>query len=164
MAAAGKPVPEDKRHLLAESSSADLVGEPAGNPPPPPDPGVAGGPAAVPWDAAVLKPLFDAVIPEIEKADIEDQKAEAAVLKDQKLVNEVAKDAAWNPAAKATVIATGPQVTAKVLNDSGISAEHAPAIALSIAIAGIWFGRKSNMAKIRQIVESHAPKAPEAAA
>lgn len=152
--AAGKPVPDDKRHLLAEGP----VAQPQPGPPPPPSPGVAAGPAPVPWDPGVLRPLFETVIPEIEKLDVQALKTQAAAIGDPAMVALVEKDAPWNPAAKATVITTGPQVVSNLMNAAGISAEHAPAIALTVAVSGIIVGRSMLSSKLEEIARKLKPK------
>lgn len=101
---------------------------------------VVPGVAVVPWDPGLLSPLFQAVVPEVEKLDVASLRAKAAAIDDQ-LAARVEKDAGWNPVAKATLTTTGPQVVAQALNSAGISAEHAPAIALVTAVASIFAGR-----------------------
>jgi len=104
----------------------------------------------VPWDPGVLSPLFQAVIPEVEKLDVASLRAKAAAI-DQTLAARVEKDAAWNPVAKATLTTTGPQVVAQALNSAGISAEHAPAIALCTAVASIFAGRTILARKLEEL-------------
>lgn len=142
LAASGHPgaaqdVERIQRELVHSSPGTHRVAQDSG-----PTPAVSvGAPlGSVPWDAGVLSPLFQTVVPEIEKLDVSSLRAKAAAI-DAQLATQVERDAAWNPVAKATITTTGPQVTAQALNAAGISAEHAPAIALATAVASIFVGR-----------------------
>lgn len=107
----------------------------------------------------MLAPLFATIVPELEKLDIAALKAQAAPLGDE-MVRTVEKDAAWNPVAKGTIVTTAPAVTSKVLNSIGVSAEHAPAIALCAAVAGILTGRQILSAKLEELVRKHSAPTP----
>ena len=152
LAATGAPGAAEE----VERIKRDLGTGPAGSPGVAPDaPPAAPGPVAaavgpVPWDPGVLSPLFQAVIPEVEKLDVASLRAKAAAI-DETLAARVEKDAAWNPVAKATLTTTGPQVVAQALNSAGISAEHAPAIALCTAVASIFAGRTILARKLEEL-------------
>lgn len=132
-----------------------VVAQPAGDPTAP----AAAAPPAVPWDQTVLEPLFRALVPEIEKLDVAALKARAVPL-GVDVVNMVERDAAWPPMAKGTILTTGPAVVAAALNSVGVSAEHAPAIALVAALAAILTGRQMLVAKLDAMVKAERP--PEA--
>lgn len=152
LAAAGTPgaaeeVERIKRDLVPAGAGSSGVAPDAG---PAPDGPVAAPLGPVPWDPGVLSPLFQAVIPEVEKLDVASLRAKAAAI-DTSLAVKVEKDAAWNPVAKATLTTTGPQVVAQALNSAGISAEHAPAIALVTAVASIFAGRTILARKLEEM-------------
>jgi hypothetical protein len=113
----------------------------------------------VPWDPSILEPLFRTIVPEIEKLDIASLKAKASVLGDE-MVRMVEKDGAWNPVAKGTIVTTAPAVTAKLLNSVGVSAEHAPSIALFGALAAIFTGRQILAAKLEELAKAMPAPSP----
>jgi len=129
---------------------AGAAAAPAGDPAPAP-----GDPPPVPWDPALLRPLFETTIAEVEKLDIASLTAKAARI-DADLAKEVAKDAPWNPVAKATILTTGPEVAAKALTAMAIPAEHAPAVALAAAIVAIFSGRQRLDSKLDQLLKAKA--------
>ena len=143
----GQPDPVPADPVVAQPAA-----DPAASPP--------AGPPAVPWDPSVLEPLFRTVVPEIERLDIAALKARATPL-GVEVVNMVEKDATWNPVAKGTIVTTGPAVVAKALNSVGVSAEHAPAIALVGAVAAILTGRQMLAAKLDELAKAErAPSTP----
>lgn len=109
----------------------------------------------------MLAPLFATVVPEVEKLDVASLRAKAAEI-DGGLAAQVEKDAGWNPVAKATVISTGPAVVAQVMNSAGISAEHAPAIALVTAVGSILAGRMILARKLDEIAAQRKGPPPTA--
>lgn len=139
----GEPDPFPDPPLVAESSAGPVAPAP-------------GDPPAVPWDASVLEPLFRSIVPEVEKLDIAALKAKAATLGED-MVRTVEKDAAWNPVAKTTLISTAPAVVAQTLNSIGISATHAPALALLGAIGAILTGRQILAAKLDELAKAQTP-------
>jgi hypothetical protein len=111
----------------------------------------------VPWDPGCLRPLFEQLVPALEKADVAALTAQAREINPD-LVRVVEKDAAWNPAAKATLQAAGPVACAKWLTRSGIGAENAPEVALAVAVGGILASRLLVVAELRrQSGEKPAP-------
>lgn len=140
----GEPDPFPDPPLVAESGPGPVAPAP-------------GDPPAVPWDASVLEPLFRSIVPEVEKLDIAALKAKAATLGED-MVRTVEKDAAWNPVAKTTLISTAPAVVAQTLNSIGISATHAPALALLGAIGAILTGRQILAAKLDELAKAQQPK------
>jgi len=118
-----------------------------------------GGVAPVPWDPSVLDPLFRAIVPEAERLDIATLRAKATALGPD-MVRMVEADGRWNPVAKSTLITTGPQVAAQVLNSVGVSTQHAPAIALVMALGAIITGRGILAAKLDEMAKAKADSAP----
>lgn len=109
-----------------------------------------------------MRPLFEQLIPALEKADVATLTAQAREI-DPDLVRLVEKDAAWNPAAKATLQSAGPVATAKWLDRSGIGAENAPEVALAVAVGGIIASRLLVVAELRRRAgEKPAPVPPPA--
>lgn len=94
------------------------------------------GPAPIPWTGETLKPLFDQLIPAVEKLAVERLASKAAKI-DPVLAPTVAKDAAWNPAAKVGLSTAGPQCAAEMLTDLGIGADKAHWAALVISAGTI---------------------------
>ena len=126
---------------------------------PPPAGGPAPGAVGLPWDSNVLKPLFASLVPALEKADVESLRARAAKL-DAALAQMVATDAPWNPAAKVTLIETGPEVTARMLNRVGISGEHAPEVAFLVAAGSIIAGRMLLSGKLDEMLAQKKAATP----
>ena len=116
-------------------------------------PETAGDPPPVPWDPSVLDPLFRTIVPEVEKLDVAALKAKAAPL-GADMVRLVEKDGLWNPVAKGTIVSTAPAVVAQLLNSVGVSATHAPTIALLGAIGAIFTGRQILSAKIDELAKA----------
>lgn len=98
----------------------------------------------------MLQPLVAQLIPVAEGLDVESLKKLAAEVSPE-AVALVAEKAPWNPMAKKTIETSAPEVFAKYMNRTGISAENAPEVALGIALAGIIGGRlmvKSELEKM----------------
>lgn len=127
-----------------------VVAQPSAGPVPAP----AGDPPPVPWDPSVLDPLFRTIVPEVEKLDLAALKAKAAPLGED-MVRLVEKDGVWNPVAKGTIVTTAPAVVAQLLNSVGVSAAHAPTIALVGAIGAIFTGRQILVAKLEELAKAH---------
>jgi len=172
-ASGSKSSPEQRARWREKSRLAYLrrKARESGQPDPvPPDPVVAqpsgdpatasnAAPPVVPWDPTVLEPLFRTVVPEIERLDIAALKARAVPL-GVDVVHMVEKDAAWNPVAKGTIVSTGPAVVAQALNSVGVSAHHAPAIALVGAVAAILTGRQMLAAKLDEMARAEKTAPP----
>lgn len=76
------------------------------------------------------------------------------------LAREVAKDAQWNPAAKATLEATGPQSLANLLNRFGVSSEHAPEVLFLTAVTTIAAGHMMLSSKLDRMAAKAEPEKP----
>jgi Arc/MetJ family transcription regulator len=74
----------------------------------------------------------------------------------------VDREAPWNPVAKRTLIETGPQVAAEMLNACGVSSERAPVVAFLTAAGAIMFGRSAVVSKLDQLVEDRKKADAEA--
>ncbi len=70
------------------------------------------------------------------------------------VVREVEKDCAWNEASKKALAVSTPQVAAKWLNKSGISAENQPELVMGTAIAGIVVGHTRVFKRLDKIIAS----------
>jgi hypothetical protein len=108
----------------------------------------------VPWDAQTLKPLFDQLIPTVEDLHVDHLTGMAEQAKcSAELVKEIGKDARWpGPSRKAIEIAA-PQVAAKWLNKSGISAENQPEVVLGTAIVSIAIAHRQLALKLKKLLE-----------
>lgn len=107
-------------------------------------------PVPAPWQGEVLKPLFEQVVPALEKSDVASLVKRAANI-DEAIAKEVARDAWWNPAAKAGLIASGPQCAAELLNELGVGQDKAHWVAFLIASGSIYSGRAILVAKLAEL-------------
>lgn len=117
--------------------------------------------APVPWAPDTLKPLFEQVVPALEKWDVSSLVKRAARI-DEAVAREVAKDAPWNPAAKASLIASGPLCAAEVLDEIGIGQERAHWVVLLIAAGSIYAGHVALAAKLAELEGRQAAEAKPA--
>lgn len=104
----------------------------------------------MPWAGEQLKPIFEQVVPALEKLSVTGLVKRAAAI-DPALAKEVAKDAPWNEASKAGVIASGPQCAAELLNEMGVGPEKAHWVALLVAAGSIYAGHQGLAAKLNEI-------------
>lgn len=116
-------------------------------------------PAAVPWDAGQLAPLFEQMVPAVERWDVSGlvDKARKVPGMPPDLLKEIEKDAAWNPVAKASLVAAGAQVAVKWLNRTGLGAENAPEVVLATALASIVVGRSILVSKLDDMAKQSVP-------
>jgi len=150
---AGQPVPD-------APTAPGLVGGTAGDPVAAPlgGPGVVVGP--VPWTSDMVRPLFETILPQLEKLTVEQAVAAASKLKDDSLVAMVRKEAPWNPVAKATVLAQGPDETAALMNSLGVDATHGRAVILAGAIGSIFVQHRMLLSKLEQMAKRDVPSSP----
>lgn len=126
-------------------------------------PGLA--PAAfVAWDAETLRPIFVELVPTVEELAVGRLTAKAAKAQlPTTLIKEIASDAAWKAPEKRAMILAGPEVTAKWLNKSGLSAENKFELVLATALLSIV---RNNVALGRKldhfIAQKGAPGGPPA--
>jgi hypothetical protein len=108
----------------------------------------------------MVRPLFDTILPQIEKLTVEQAVAAASKLKDDSLVAMVRREAPWNPVAKATVLAQGPEETAALMNSLGVDATHGRAVILAGAIGSIFVQHRMLLSKLEQMAKRDAPSSP----
>ena len=119
-----------------------------------PMPGIAsvsGGP--VPWDSQTLKPLFDQLIPTVEKlcvTKISNMATQARL--PGELVRDIERDATWSEPAKKALTLSGPQLAAKYLNKTGISAENQPEVIFFTAAITIASGHAMIMKRLEKLI------------
>jgi len=126
------------------------------DPPPLPSaaPGVARTPAAaadpvdplllaeaappVAWEASQLTPIFQQLLPAVEQLTVNQvlQRAGKARLPGE-LLHEIEDEAKWSAPTKKALELSGPQVAAKWLNKTGISAENQPEVVFGTAVASL---------------------------
>lgn len=117
--------------------------------------------APEPWQGEVLKPLFEAVVPALEKSDVAALVKRAAAI-DEAVAQQVAQDAQWHPAAKTGIIASGPQCAAELLNELGVGQDKAHWVAFLVASGSIYAGRALLVAKLSELEAARAKAAPAA--
>jgi len=127
-------------------------------------PGLDGVAPAVPWDQQTLKPLFDQLIPTVEQLTVNQitTRANKARLPKEVLL-EIEKDARWTAPAKKALELSAPQVAAKWLNKSGISAENQAELVLGTAIASIMASHVLILKRLDKLIRetNAAVKPPE---
>jgi hypothetical protein len=100
-------------------------------------PGAQGLPVMA-WQPEMLKPIFEQLIPACEEVatdGIINRAIKARLPKE--CIKEIEIDAKWNAPAKKAIEISGPQVAAKWLNKSGLSAENQGEIVLLTAISSL---------------------------
>lgn len=132
-------------------AASDSAAPPSGGPDPGGAPGVS-TPAPVPWDNATLRPLFEQLIPALEKADVASLVKKSARLGNPKVVPVIEQEARWPAASKATLLASGPQCAAEALNELGIGADKAHWAAVVLAAGAIVAGRVMLNAKLDKMI------------
>lgn len=173
---------EKDRLRKARSAAAARASAAAANPAPlpaavpgstpPPAPGVGTGPSLppagvagpLPWEAGTLKPLFDQLIPAVEVLTVRavTDRADKARLP-VAVVKEIERDAAWNEPAKKAIAVAAPQVAAKWLNKSGLSAENQPELVLGTAVAALLVHQNKVLSRLDKLIAANtaAAKAEE---
>jgi len=129
-------------------------------------PGAAGNPP-VPWDPSLIAPLIKQILPTAQKMATRSitSRAEKAHLPGE-LIHDIEKEATWNPMAIQAIEISAPQVAAKWLNKTGVSAEHQPEIMLGTAICSILgsqvllLNRLDKLIKVANEAKPAAPATP----
>jgi hypothetical protein len=121
--------------------------------------------APLPWQPEALQPIFDELVPLAESVDIKGiiEKAHKAKLPGE-LIHRIETDARWPELSKKGVLMSAPKVSAKLLNMTGISAEHQDTALLLTSVAAILASRNrvcSRLDKIIQQIQRPRPAAPE---
>lgn len=106
--------------------------------------------APLPWDASLLAPVVGEILAALEAVSVRQLKERAAKVADAPsgFVATVEKDAEWNTVAKTALSSAVPQVAAKWLNRSGVSAENAPEVIAFTAMASIYLGHTMLLKKL----------------
>jgi hypothetical protein len=120
--------------------------------------GPLGGPS-VPWQAETLKPVFDQLLPTLEQLTVNQLagRAEKARLPAE-LVREIERDAQWSAPAKKALEIGCPQLAAKYLNKTGVSAEYQPEVVVGTALATIVSTHTLLLRKLDQLIAAQQPK------
>ena len=102
-----------------------------------------------------MKPLFDQLIPTVEELHVDQLTgmAEEAKLPGE-IVKEIGRDARWPGPARKAIEISAPQVAAKWLNKSGISAENQPEVVLGTAIVSIAVSHRKLALKLQKLLEA----------
>ena len=119
------------------------------------------------WEPGTLEPLFKQLIPTLEAATTAQIAGRAVKARlPRALVAEIEKDAAWNAPAKKAIEIAAPQVAAKWLNKSGISADNQPEIVLGTAVASLLASQVMLLRRLDALIAAvNAPTAsPDPAA
>jgi hypothetical protein len=113
----------------------------------------------VPWDPETLKPIFEQLIPAAEQVSVQSLTSRAAKANlPAEVLKEVEKDARWSPPTKTALLISAPQVCAKWLNKTGISAENQAEVVLGTAIASLIASHALLARKLTQMVAEHGGK------
>jgi hypothetical protein len=149
-----------KEREKAKVDPAPLPSSPVASPAPTPGAGEIAQPGAapvsfVPWDAQTLKPLFDQLIPTVEDLHVDHLTgmAEEAKLPPE-FVKEIGRDARWPGPSRKAIEISAPQVAAKWLNKSGISAENQPEVVLGTAIVSIVVSHRKLALKLEKLLQA----------
>jgi hypothetical protein len=113
----------------------------------------------------MLSPLIEQLVPTIEAVSIKQitSRAEKAHLPGM-VIEDMQKEAAWNPAAKKAIEISAPQVAAKWMNKTGISAEHQPEVVLGTAVVAIVAGHCMILKRLDELIKkTNPPVEPEKA-
>ena len=79
------------------------------------------------------------------------------------IIKDIQKEAAWNPIAKTALQTSAPRVAAKLLNTTGVSAEHQDALVLGSAIGSILAGHVLLIRRMRELIKKANPPTEEPA-
>lgn len=139
------------RATLAGAVDRRLPAAPAPGPSQIPAP--ADSAAGVPWDTGVLQPIFEQLLPALEKWNTEKIIVKAGKLSPPpELLAEIRRDAAWPGPARIALASSGPHCLAKWLNQLGVGAENAPEIIFGTAVASIVASQITLHSKLDRII------------
>ena len=114
---------------------------------------VAPTPGPVPWEASTLKPLFDQLIPTIEA--LTGSRVHALAEKARlplKVIDDIDDSAKWPDPAKKALAISAPQVAAKWMNKTGVSAENQPELVMFTAIGSIAASHMMVVSKLEKLI------------
>jgi hypothetical protein len=114
----------------------------------------------MPWDPAALKPIFDQLIPAAEDLSVKQitSRAEKARLPAD-LLREIESDSKWPALAKKGLEMSAPKVTAKLLNMTGVSAEHQDFVVLGTSLATIISSHALLLRKLDKLIATQTAAA-----
>jgi len=120
------------------------------------------GPTPVPWDAQMLAPLFEQLLPAVENLSVEQITSRAAKARlPAEIVKEIEGEAKWSKPAKKALEVAGPQATAKWLNRLGISSENQAELVCGTALASILAGHALLLRRLNKLIEvANTPAKP----
>lgn len=125
-------------------------------------PGALAPSGPVPWDAETLRPLFEQLIPSAEQFAVAQLTGKAAKADlPPAVLREIEKDARWSPPTKAALTLSGPQVAAKWLNKTGVSAENQAEVVLLTALAALVASHAMLSRKLDGFIADTRPAAPK---
>lgn len=73
------------------------------------------------------------------------------------VIEEIARDAAWNPAAKKGLEVASAQLASKYLNASGISAEYQPEVVVGLSLAVIGVNHMKILNRLDALIRAQNP-------
>jgi hypothetical protein len=111
------------------------------------------------WEADMLAPIWLELVPTVEAAAVSQLtfKANRARLPIE-LIKEIEADAAWNPTAKKAILKAGPEVSAKWLNKTGISAEYQYEVVLAVAAMSIASSHLMLCRRLDELIRKSNPE------
>lgn len=117
------------------------------------------GGSSMPWQPEMLKPLFDQLLPTVEKVTINQIAGRAEVAKlPSAVVREIERDAAWNDVTKKALEMSAPQLAAKYLNKSGVSSDNQPEVVFGTALASIVTSHTLLLRKLDKLIAATNPE------
>ena len=113
--------------------------------------GVEGVPVLA-WDAKMLAPLFEQLIPTVEDLTVHQVAVRAAKCRlPPDIVREIEAEAKWSAPARKALELSAPQVAARLLNKTGISAENQPEVIFFTAISSILAGQVMTLKRLDKL-------------
>ena len=112
----------------------------------------------------MVRPLFESVLPEVEKLTVSRKVNLAERIGDAALVALVKKDAPWNPVAKGTLISQGPEEVAELMNSLGVDAKHGRWAILAAAVGSIVVSDRALTHRLEEMAKRHGTPTPPAPA
>jgi hypothetical protein len=145
------PIPSANSQAQTQAGNLDILPLGEGAPP-------------VPWKAEDIRPLSDELIDTTDAAcskQIHDKAAKA--LLPAVLVDEITTDAAWDPKAKVALKQSAPELAAKWLNKTGISAEYKHELITASAVVRIGAGHMRVCNRLDELIRNANPSAAQPA-
>lgn len=147
--------PKDPAPLPSVAGTPQAPGDNLG-----PVPGIEAG-APVPWDPNALRPLFEQLIPACEELAVSQITTRAAKAKlPREVIGDIEKEGRWSKPAKSALELAGPQLAAKWLNKTGISAENQPEVIFGTAVATIAVSHMRLIQRLDALIVTAKPGNP----